>query len=319
MNNLLIWGVLALTGFAVLALFRGMYQVLSSEFGVQVDERLIGPAFRELKKRRTQKEKEEKRARPWEAALERLPLAKGLDRRLEQANLALRVGEWMTIWALSTLGAAALGFLLTRTALTAVLMGLAGFLIPPFWLNRRIERRRQAFADQLVDTLRLLISALQAGHGLLQAMQLAAEEMPAPTSEELGRVVQEVALGYTMNDALERLVERMPNEELEMVISAIAIQSEVGGKLSDILENIVETIEERVRLQGEIRALTAQQRMSGYLITGMPFILALIISVINPGYLSPLFTPEWRWLPMVGLGMMAMGWFLMQRMLRIDV
>ncbi len=310
----LMWITIGLTVFAIVALFRGLYLLIAAEFGVQIDERLLGPAWRELQRRR----QAEKSPRLWERLLAQLPIARGVDRRLEQAHVALTPAEWMGIWILITVSSAGLGFLLTQSWITAVLTGFLGFILPPMWLNRRIEQRRAAFADQLIDTLRLMISALQAGHGLLQAVQLVAEEMPSPTSEEFAQVVREVGLGYSMNEALRRLGERMANDELDMVITAIGIQNEVGGSLSEILENIVETIEERIRLQGEIRALTAQQRMSALLITALPFILALIISIISPGYLNPMFEPGWRWLPLTALIMMGVGQLLMRRMLRID-
>ncbi len=314
MTQWLIWITIGLTVLAIVALFRGLYLLIAAEFGVQIDERLLGPAWRELQKRR----QAEKGTRLWERVLAQLPIARGVDRHLEQAHVALTPSEWVAIWLLVTLATASMGYLLTQTWITALLMGILGFLLPPMWLNRRIEQRRAAFADQLIDTLRLMISALQAGHGLLQAVQLVAEEMPPPTSEEFAQVVREVGLGYSMNEALRRLGERMANDELDMVITAINIQNEVGGSLSEILENIAETIEERIRLQGEIRAITAQQRMSALLITALPFILALIISVISPGYLNPMFEPGWRWLPLSALFMMGIGQLLMRRMLRVD-
>lgn len=314
MSGTMVWVVAGLAALAVFALLRGLYIFFAAEFGVTVDERLLGSAWRELQKRRRAQ-----RGRPlWERLLSRVPVAQQAERQLEQAGVALRTGEWMGLWLLTTVGAAALGYLVTRAWITAVLMAALGAVAPPVWLNWRIAERRAKFADQLVDTLRLIIGALQAGHGLLQAVQLVAEEMPAPTSEEFQQVIREVALGFSLNEALERLGERMANEELNMVVTAVRIQSEVGGSLAEVLENIVDTIEERVRLEGEVRALTAQQRMSALIITGLPFFLALVISLVNPEYLMPLFAPEWRWLPLLALAMMLVGQLVMRRLLRID-
>lgn len=314
MPDILMWITVALAAGAVMALFRGLYLFFAAEFGTTLDERLLGSAWRELQKRR----RAQRRPPLWERALSRLPVARRAEEQLEQARVALRPGEWTALWFGVTLGFALVGYVLARSWLTGILMAALGFILPPLGLNRRIEQRRAQFSDQLVDTLRLIIGALQAGHGLLQAVHLVAEEMPPPTQEEFEQVVREVALGYSLNDALARLGERMASEELGMVITAVRIQSEVGGSLAEVLENIVNTIEERVQLEGEIRALTAQQRMSALIITGMPFFLAVVISLVNPSYLLPLFEPGWRWLPLLALLMMGIGQLVMRRVMRIE-
>ncbi len=311
MTTVMVALAIVMTMIAVLAIFRGMYIILTSELTVQMDSRLLPPGLVVPQQKKAEKKFDE--------LLERFSLTRSLDSQLEKANIKLSVREWVLIWMGIIAFGALLGYVLSHSWLGALMMGIAGFVGPRFWLMRRIEQRLRAFNDQLTEVLRMLVSSLQAGHGLLQALQLVAKELPPPASEEFDRVVREVALGYSMNEALERLAERMASDDLEMMVTAINIQSEVGGKLSDILENISETITERVRLKGEIRVMTAQQRMSGYVISGMPFILALIISVLNPDYIMELFQPGWRWLPIMAGVMMVVGQIVMQRMLQIDV
>ncbi len=313
MEKQLIPIVLILTMASVLAIFRGLYMLLMSDIALQTDMRLLPKSNIMALKRR------QKRKKDTQAFIERFSITRALDEQLEKANVRLSVLEWVTLWAGIIVALAIVGYALSHSWLGMVTMGTAGFILPRLWISRRIEKRHQAFNDQLIDVLRMITSSLQAGHGMLQALQLVAKEMPPPASEEFDRVVREVALGYSMNDALYRLARRMQSDDLDMIVTAINIQAEVGGSLSEILKNISETIEERVRLMGEVRSLTAQQRMSGYVISGMPFILGLIISVLNPGYLMELFQPEWRWLPALAVFMMIMGQVAMRRALRVEV
>ncbi len=313
MGQSLLLAVLVLTMLAVIAIFRGVYILLMSDLTLQTDMRLLPKSsFVALKR-------SEKRKKQTEAMLQRFSITRVLDEQLEQANVRLSVLEWVMVWGATILVSALLGYAISRSWLGMTSMAVAGFVLPRFWLKRRIGKRRQTFNDQLIDVLRMMTSSLQAGHGMLQALQLVAQEMPPPASEEFDRVVREVALGYSMSDALIRLARRMESDDLDMIVTAINIQSEVGGALSEILKSISETIEERIRLKGEVQTLTAQQRMSGYVISGMPFILGLIISVLNPGYLMELFRPEWRWLPGVAILMMIMGQIAMRKVLDIEV
>ena len=313
MTQSLVLVVLLLSGLAVLAIFRGIYILLMSDIALQADFRLLPKqAFMAAQPKR----KHQKRA---EALLERLSITRALDEQLEKANVRLSVLEWVMIWGGIVLGSALVGFTVSHSWLGTLAMAGAGFVAPRIWINRRIEKRRQLFNEQLIDSLRMITSSLQAGHGMLQALQLVAQEMPSPTSEEFDRVVREVALGYSMSEALIRLAQRMQSDDLDMIVTAINIQAEVGGSLSEILRNISETVEGRIRLRGEVRAMTAQQRMSGYVISGMPFLLGLIISVLNPDYLMQLFKPQWRWLPGTALVMMVLGQIAMRKVLDIDV
>ncbi len=300
-----------LMGMAVFALIWGIYLLLRKEMTqLQIPLEPSAP------------ERDQPRhviAPGWARWVEHLAITHRIDRQLEYARISMRASEWLLLWMGITAGSFLLGWLISRTLLGAVGLAFMGFLAPKWWLSRRIHKRRQMFQDQLTDVLRLITNALQAGHGLLQALHIVAEEMPPPAGEEFGRVVAEVGLGYSLVEALHHLAERIENDDLDMVVTAVEVQSEVGGSLAEILETVSRTIEDRIRLKGEIRTLTAQQRMSGYVISGMPFVLAVILTLLNPQYMMKLFTPGWRWLPALGVAMIVLGNVFIQRMMRIDV
>ncbi len=301
-----------LAGIALFAIVQGLYALLIADMTVELDTRLLPGAA-------PTPATPEEEGPWWSRWAQRLTVTRAFNRKLEQANVNLTGGEWLTIWLLIAGISTVLGLLFSGNLVGAGGVGALGAMLPHLWLNRRIEKRKRQFQDQLVDVLRLLTNALQAGHGLLQAMKVVGEEMPSPSREEFARVVMEVGLGYSLVDALRHLVQRVENDDLEMVVTAIEINSEVGGSLSDILTSVSETIEDRVRLKGEINSLTAQQRMSAYLISGMPFILGVILTVLNPNYMMRLFSPQWIWMPALGVFMILMGNLVMRRMMRIEV
>jgi tight adherence protein B len=144
--------------------------------------------------------------------------------------------------------------------------------------------------------------------------------MPDPMATEFDQVLKETMLGYSITDALDHLVERMNNEDLELVVTSIHIQNEVGGSLADVLETISGTIRERIRILGEIKAMTGQQRMTGWMMTLMPFGLALVMMLINPGYMMGLFQPGWTLLiPISAVIMIVIGNIVMRMVVKIEV
>jgi tight adherence protein B len=147
------------------------------------------------------------------------------------------------------------------------------------------------FQDQLPDVLTLLVGSLRSGYGITIAMDTVAKQMPPPASEEFSRVVREVGLGMSSTQALQNLVRRIRSDDLDLVVTAIAIQYEVGGNLATILETISGTIRERIRLKGQLRVLTAQQSLQRIILTILPVAVAAVVYVIRPDYISALFTP----------------------------
>jgi tight adherence protein B len=143
--------------------------------------------------------------------------------------------------------------------------------------------------------------------------------MPVPIGPEFGRVVKETALGYSIGDALDHLVARVENEDMDMIVTAIHVQTEVGGSLADVLESITATIRERIQLKGEVRAMTAQQRITGTVLTGLPFVVGTMLMLMNPAYMMPLFQPGWILvLPASAVVMVLIGNMLMRSMTKIE-
>jgi tight adherence protein B len=209
-----------------------------------------------------------------------------------------------------------------------LLLGLlAGFFVPRLWLGRRKGGRLKAFNKQLPDTITLIANALRAGSSFLQAIELVVRESRPPISTEFGRVIREVNLGLPFDVALENMVRRVKSEDFELMATAIAIQHQVGGNLAEILDSIAFTIRERIRIKGEIRTLTAQQRMSGYVVGGLPFFLAFFIFLAAPKFFDPMFVkpPDVLGIPMgiilMGIAAIAMGigFMLIRKIVDIEV
>jgi tight adherence protein B len=250
-------------------------------------------------------------------------------RDLARADLKLTVTEFIGLKILAAIGGAGIGAFIGRANSQAmVLSALIGAILlsfaPNIYLGIAAKRRVKAFNNQLGDTINLLANSLRSGYSFLQSMELVSREAPAPMSSEFRRVVQEVGLGLSTADALENLMRRVPSEDLDLLITAVNIQMEVGGNLAQILETIGHTIRERVRIKGEIQVLTAQGRISAYVITALPIALAIFITVINPSYMAPMFTfgapPQaWCCLPVASLVMIVIGFFVIMKIVDIEV
>ena len=242
-----------------------------------------------------------------------------LARDIARADLKLKVSEFLGIWAAAIVGVPLLFVALSivlpalRSPLALLLGALLGFLLPRMWLGRRKGGRLNAFNKQLPDTITLIANALRAGSSFLQAIELVVRESRPPISTEFGRVIREVNLGLPFETALENMVRRVKSEDFELMATAISIQHQVGGNLAEILDSIAFTIRERIRIKGEIRTLTAQQRMSGYVVGGLPFFLAFFIFLAAPKFFDPMFVspPDVIGIPLgvilFGIAVAAMG------------
>jgi tight adherence protein B len=250
-------------------------------------------------------------------------------RDLARADLKLTVTEFIGLKILAALAGVGFGAFLGRANSSAMLISaLVGGVIlsfaPNLYVGFAAKRRVKAFNNQLGDAINLLANSLRSGYSFLQSMELVSREAPAPMSSEFRRVVQEVGLGLSTADALANLLRRVPSDDLDLLITAVNIQMEVGGNLAQILETIGHTIRERVRIKGEIQVLTAQGRISAYVITFLPIALAVIITVINPDYMSPMFTfgfppNAWCCLPVASLTMIVIGYFIIMKIVDIEV
>jgi tight adherence protein B len=266
-------------------------------------------------------------------AVEKRDFGANLLRDLGAADLKLKPSEFLAIWAGTIVGLPILFFILgfvvksLQSPLMLLLAIVLGFFLPRFWLGRRKSSRLSAFNKALPDTITLIANALRAGSSFLQAVELVVRESRPPISTEFGRVIREVNLGLSFEVALENMVRRVRSDDLELMATAIAIQHQVGGNLAEILDSIAFTIRERVRIKGEIRTLTAQQRMSGYVVGGLPIVLALFIYVVAPNFFTPMFQkpPEVIGIPtgviLIGVAgvMMAIGFVFIRKIVDIEV
>ena len=256
-----------------------------------------------------------------------------LAREIARADLKLKVSEFLGIWAGSIVGVPILFLVLSlgvpalRSPLALLMGALVGFYLPKFWLGRRRGGRLRAFDKQLPDTITLIANALRAGSSFLQAIELVVRESRPPVSTEFGRVIREVNLGLPFEQALENMVRRVRSDDLELMATAISIQHTVGGNLAEILDSIAYTIRERIRIKGEIRTLTAQQRLSGYVVGFLPIALAGFIFLAAPKFFDPMFLnpPGVLGLPAgliimgFGLFMMFIGFMLIRKIVDIEV
>ena len=256
-----------------------------------------------------------------------------LARDIARADLRLKPSEFLLIWGAAIVGIPIVMFAFSPflpslgNPLFLLIGALVGFLLPRFWLSRRKSGRLSAFNKQLPDTITLIANALRAGSSFLQAIEMVVRESRPPISTEFSRVIREVNLGLPFEQALENMVRRVRSDDLELMATAIAIQHQVGGNLAEILDSIAYTIRERVRIKGEIRTLTAQQRLSGYVVAGLPIGLAGFLFVIAPGFMAPMFLnpPSVLGLPagviilMFGGFMMFLGFLAIRRIVDIEV
>jgi tight adherence protein B len=258
-------------------------------------------------------------------ALEGRKVAVDLSTHLARADLKLTVGEFLAVQLIVAVGAGVVGYVGAQTIILGLLAAVIGWFAPRWFVSIRQGQRLKAFNNQLGDALNLMVNGLRSGYSVLQAMEAVAREMPSPIAVEFARVVQEVQLGVTVEQSLANMIRRINSEDLDLVVTAVNVQREVGGNLAEILDVISFTIRERVRIKGEIQTLTAQGRYSGYVISLLPIVLALVLFCINRSYISRLFTSTGMagycgWAMVVcGLLMIVSGFIAIQRIVNIEV
>ncbi len=242
---------------------------------------------------------------------------------LAQADLKLRPAEYFMLVVIACLGVGVVTAILFKSPIFGAIGGVVGIFLPGFYIKQKKSGRLHQFEAQMADMLNLTVNSLRAGYSVIQALESVSKEMPAPVSVEIRRVVQEVQIGLTLDTALDNLLRRMSSPDLKLIITAINIQREVGGNLAEILDTISHTIRERVRIKGEIRVLTAQQSITGYLIGFLPFALGIFIYLFNPNYVGKFWAPESRTcgIPMLicGLLLIAVGFIAVQKIVSIEV
>jgi tight adherence protein B len=245
-------------------------------------------------------------------------------KQLARADLKFKPGEFVATLIISGFTVGLLGwFLGGRDFIGAIIGGLVGLLLPWLYIRRQQGQRLVKFDNQLPDMLNLMVNGLRAGYSTMQAMESISKEMPSPICDEFRRVVQEMQLGVSMEKALDNLLRRIPSPDLDLLITAVNVQREVGGNLAEILDTISFTIRERIRIKGEIRVLTTQTMYSGKMLALMPVFVIIILYFLNREYMMEFFKPDAGICGYIALGVAALmiisGYFIMQKLSQIEV
>ncbi|HET92021.1 MAG TPA: secretion system protein [Chloroflexi bacterium] len=311
----LLWIVIGIAGLGLVAMLGGL--VVSRRASQSFLEERLGIEKQDVMG-------ETVRKTPLGDALNRALAQRGvgsdLATQLARADLKITVGEFMAVTVIMVIVAGGVAYFLRRDVLLAVIACVVGFLAPRFYVSMLRSRRLKAFTNQLGDTINLMVNGIRAGYSILQAMEAVSNEMGPPISDEFGRVVREVQLGLTLEHALNNMLRRVPSDDLDMMITAINVQREVGGNLAEVLDSISFTIRERVRIKGELMAMTGQSRISGYMVGMVPVALAVFLYFINPTYMKQLLDHVcgYMMLACAGIGI-ASGFFVMNRVMQLDV
>jgi tight adherence protein B len=240
-----------------------------------------------------------------------------ITRRLGQAGWALRVGEFLAIVVLAGLGAAVGGFLLFGAPGAAA--GIVGLVAPLAILSTAAAKRLAAIQAQLADTLMVVSSSLRAGHSFLQSLDTATKEISEPGATEFGRTMSEIRFGRDVDEALDSLVERIGSRDLDWTVTAIKIQRKIGGNLAEVLEGVSKTIRERETLRRQVKVLSAEGRISSYVLTALPIVLGVYLTFVNPDYLRVLTSTRAGLILLSAAGgLMVVGYLWMQKIVRLE-
>jgi len=299
--------------------FLGERSVVEERLGRYGEGQVVSTAGTEVKKQRGSII-----ADYLERAGEGSDLFENISRDLARADLKLRPAEYIAVIVISIFGFGVVGFIISSGSMIFAFVGmLSGAFVPRMYVKTQEKGRLKRFDNQLSDMLNLTVNGLRAGFSTLQALEAVSRELPPPINEEFHRVVQEMQLGIPMEEALDHLLRRINSDDLDLVITAINVQREVGGNLAEILDSISFTIRERVRIKGEIAALTAQGRATAWVISAMPVILMGLLFLINREYIMQFFNPETRscGIPLIVLAgiMVVTGFIATQKIVDIDI
>ncbi len=246
--------------------------------------------------------------------------ARGLDFKMQKAGIPLLGTEFLILLGISFFLTIIIAYFISKKWYVGLLLAIVVVISEWVYILLKIDRREAAFTNQLGDCLMMVANAMRAGFSFLQAMELVSKEMEPPISDEFKHVMRDISLGASVERALDDMDKRVSSPDFSLVVTAVLIQQQVGGDLAHILDTISDTIQDRIRMRREVKTLTAQGRMSGWVLAALPFGLGAFISVINPSYIEPLFTER--------IGQMAiafavifviLGFIVIQRIVDIDV
>lgn len=242
------------------------------------------------------------------------------ERKLEEAGMSVTPEEFFVLRLLVAVGAGCFAALISSSTLMIFVLAGAGFLAPYMYMEQKRKKRLQLISYQLIDVLAIMANAMRAGFSFMQAMQLAGKEMPDPLGPEFERVIREVGLGISLEEAFQNLLKRLPNTELEVVVNAILIQRTGGGNMAELMETMEETVRGRIRVLEELKTLTAQGRMSSWVITILPIALGLYLNAVSPDYFQPMLHHPLGWVMLGFAGIsIIIGWSVIQKIIQIEV
>jgi tight adherence protein B len=248
----------------------------------------------------------------------RVPFLRGLDQRIERANLDVTVGEVIGAITILAGSGALIGGILAGVVGAVAGLAVGGFL-PLFWIDLRHRSRQRAFRSQLADCVALLSSSVRAGHSLLQALEQVARESVEPSRSAIEQVVREIGLGASQEEALERLARRFPSEDLDLIVASINVQHQISGSVARSLDEMAETLRERQRIEADIRALTSQQRYSAYVLALLPVAVTVALFLVSRDYITLLFEGLLRFAALAAALMVLLGFIIMRKIATIDV
>jgi tight adherence protein B len=245
---------------------------------------------------------------------------KNIQAQLIKAHIPLKGEEFITLCIISAITFMIVFFIVSKSIITGLTLGTIGWYLPILFVKSKKKKRIKLLNDQLGDAISLISNSLKAGYSFFQAIDATSTEMSGSIAEEFAQVKKEINLGLSTEYALENLVKRVESDDLELMITAILIQRQVGGNLAEILDNISETIRERIRIKGEVKTLTAQGRMSGLIISILPPAMGVVLALINPKHIGVLFTSKLG-LMMVGISiiMELLGIYFINQIVKIEV
>lgn len=239
---------------------------------------------------------------------------------LQRAGILMKPEELSGLKIVFMIVLGVVAVLVTRQLPLAILGAILGLILPDVFIHMKLKRRAKKLNDQLPEALTVTANGIRAGFSFTQAIGMVVREMEDPIAGEFSRMLRENAFGKPMEEALMNLSERTHDEDLDIVITALLIQRQVGGSLAEILDTIAETIRERVKLKGDIRTMTAQGKLSAVIVSIMPFAMAAVLNLINPGYMAIMFeSPIGALLLVLAVVFVAIGIFILTRIIQIKV
>lgn len=326
--------LIVVAGSAALAVLGfGVFQ-LRSERQKSIDERLgrytqdynkllLEMEAAEEEERKRKKDEPSALTKALDKAIENRDFAANWREQLARADLQITPGEYAAAHVIAVLAAFSISFfiLFAFNIIASIIVSGIAFFVPRIYVSMRKGKRFRQFESQLPDTIGMWVNGLRAGYSVMQAIEAISREAPEPTSKEFKRVVLEMQLGIPRPEAFDHMLKRMPSDDLDLIITAVNVQAEVGGNLAEILDVIGFTIRERIKIKGEIRVMTAQGRITGYIIGGLPIALSILLLIISPRYMSRLFEDRLCGWPLIACGLMliGLGFAAIQKIVSIEV